>query len=72
MKKVDDGDHQIRLSDVDGSGSLLAETPGSRLEKRVALSVLAILLLIGGYFLLQSHAIHVSRADCNRMYRKGN
>jgi hypothetical protein len=62
MKKVDDEGHQIRLSDVEGSGSLLAGKLGNRREKRVALSVIATLLLVGGYSLLQSRAIHMSRS----------
>src|SRR5262249_4667096 len=63
MKEVDSGDNQqIRLSDVDGGVALPAEKPGKRLGKRVLLSVLAILLLIGvaaigGYFLLRGERV---------------
>jgi hypothetical protein len=63
MKDVNDGDdRQVKLSDVDGSADLPAEKPGKRRGKRVMLSVLAILLLIGvaavgGYFLLRGERI---------------
>lgn len=61
MKEVDGRDRPARLSEVKGSDSLLTEEPGNRCGKRVASSVLAILLLIGGYFPPQSRALQASR-----------
>src|SRR5262245_7041868 len=63
MKGVDEADdRQVSLSDVDGSVGLPGEKPKKRRGKRVMLSVLAILLLIGvaaigGYFLLRGEQI---------------